>query len=689
VRHWLSALLAVTALGGVSRLAAADLRAGAAAVDVTPERFPVSVNCGFVEQTGKVARDKLHARALVLDDGPTRLAIVVVDNCMMPREFLDRTKELVRDETKITTDRQLISATHTHTAPAVMGCLGSDPDPVYAEFLQRQIVRAVRMAVENLAPAKAGWAIAGTEGLTHCRQWVLRADKVRPDPFGGKTVRSNMHPGYQHPDFVGPSGPTDPFLSVLSFQTIDGKPIAALANFSMHYFGSAPVSADYFGQFCAKLESRVGKPGFVAIMSQGTSGDLHWMDYGKPKTDTTIEAYSDAVTAVAHKAWEGINHRSDVSLAMAETTLTLGRRVPDPDRLSWARKRLAELGDKKPTTQPDIYAREAVFLHDQPKRELKLQAVRIGEVGIAAIPNEVFALTGLKIKARSPLAATFAVELANGAEGYIPPPEQHPLGGYTTWPARTAGLEVQAEPKILDVVLKLLEQVSGKKRQRDPDPGADAYAKAVLADGPLGYWRLGELAGNKAYDLAGGSHGAYESGVVFGLDGPVPRLFTGRAAANRAAHFAGGRMTARIPALGGRYSVELWFWSGVPSDAKNDRGVVVALGVPGKDGKSGRTTDEVSPGGRREIGPRFREWHHVLYVRERDRQTLYLDGEEVSGARKPDAAAVRPTHLFVGGSADGTRLFEGRVAEVAVYDRALTADEAKARLKVADGKTKP
>ena len=55
--------------------------------------------------------------------------------------------------------------------------------------------------------------------------------------------------------------------------------------------------------------------------------------------------------------------------------------------------------------------------------------------------------------------------LANGAEGYIPPPEQHRLGGYTTWPARTAGLEVQAEPQIVDKLLQLMETLSGEKRK--------------------------------------------------------------------------------------------------------------------------------------------------------------------------------------------------------------------------------
>ena len=76
-----------------------------------------------------------------------------------------------------------------------------------------------------------------------------------------------------------------------------------------------------------------------------------------------------------------------------------------------------------------------------------------------------FAITGLTLKAYSPLQPTFNIELANGAEGYIPPPEQHKLGGYTTWPARTAGLEVQAEPRIVEALLQLLEKVAARPRR--------------------------------------------------------------------------------------------------------------------------------------------------------------------------------------------------------------------------------
>src|SRR5678816_4917222 len=94
--------------------------------------------------------------------------------------------------------------------------------------------------------------------------------------------------------------------------------------------------------------------------------------------------------------------------------------IRDRARLAWAKEVVAKLGDSLPQSQPEIYAKEALYLHDQPKAELKLQALRIGDLGITAIPNEVFAITGLKLKKQSPLAPTFNIELANGAEGYIP-----------------------------------------------------------------------------------------------------------------------------------------------------------------------------------------------------------------------------------------------------------------------------
>jgi len=68
-------------------------RAGAAAVDISPTKFPVIVNGMFDERTATKAHDRLMSRALVLDDGSDQLVIVVVDSLMISRELLDQAKE--------------------------------------------------------------------------------------------------------------------------------------------------------------------------------------------------------------------------------------------------------------------------------------------------------------------------------------------------------------------------------------------------------------------------------------------------------------------------------------------------------------------------------------------------------------------------------------------------------------------
>src|SRR5437762_1498771 len=65
-------------------------RAGACVVDITPTNYPVLVNAMFTERSATNAADRLHVRALALDDGSTRLVLAVVDTCMIPRDLIDR-----------------------------------------------------------------------------------------------------------------------------------------------------------------------------------------------------------------------------------------------------------------------------------------------------------------------------------------------------------------------------------------------------------------------------------------------------------------------------------------------------------------------------------------------------------------------------------------------------------------------
>ncbi len=695
---------AIAAVGGgfgAARIAAAAERrflAGAAAIDISPVKLTAIVSGGFLQVRADRINDPLHARCLVLDDGQTRLAIVVVDSLMMPRELLDDAKRRVRESTGIATDRILVAATHTHCAPSVMGALGTGIDADYAPRLSGWIAQSVAAAVKNLAPARVGWTVALAPAHTHCRRWIYRPDRMLVDPFGQRTVRANMHPGYQNPDCVGPAGPADPALSILAVQSFRGQPVALLANYSMHYVGARPVSADYFGAFCSRMAELAGGPGMetplVAMMSQGTSGDLHWMDYGKPVKKTSSTAYADQIAHLAFEAYQKIEYRDWVPLAMAETRLTLRRRAPDERRLRWARAVVAAMKDPKlPGNRPEVYAREQILLHDEPQRELLLQAIRVGELGIAAIPNEVYGLTGLKLKAQSPLEPTFNMELANGGEGYIPPPEQHKLGGYTTWPARTAGLEVQAEPKIVAAVLRLLEQVAGKPR-RPPVEAAGPYALTVLASKPIAYWRLGEMAGREARDASQQGHSArYEDGVVFYLEGPEG---TGLGAAGhtaRAAHFAGGTLKGSLPGLGPTYTFEAWFWNGLPADARPVTGWLFSrgpedagaaggdmLGIGGTAVAAGRLffsngDAAVRLSGGREIRPK--SWNHVALVRDAEKVAVYLNGDarpEIL-AEAVKSCASGGCQVTVGGRSDGASGFEGKMAEVAVYGRALGADE--------------
>ena len=154
-------------------------------MDVTPTHYPVIVSGMFEERTADRDVDPLFARAFVLDDGATRIAIVVVDSCMLPRELLDAAKAEASKHTGIPVDHMLISATHTHSAPSSMGLLGSRPDPDYPAFLRPRIARAIQMANDRLQPAQIGFAKFHAPNHTYCRSYIRRSDRVFKDPFGG------------------------------------------------------------------------------------------------------------------------------------------------------------------------------------------------------------------------------------------------------------------------------------------------------------------------------------------------------------------------------------------------------------------------------------------------------------------------------------------------------------------------
>lgn len=440
-------------------------------MDISPW-LGISINGNMGDHKGTNLHDALHARCIALDDGEARLALVIADSCMIYREIFDAAKKLVHEKTGLAPENILMSATHAHSAPASVSIFQSDANKEYQRFLTLRLADAVCQAINNLQPAKIGWAVGVEPRHVFNRRWKMKPGVINKDLLGGTNDQVRMNPPPGSPDLLEPAGPTDPEVSVLAVKSLDGKPIALLANYSMHYCGGVPgrtFSADYFGAFADRIQQLLGadrqEPPFVAALSNGTSGDCNSTNFREPPKKeppfTQIHRVANDVAEVARAAYKKIEWHDWAALKSAQKEIQIGVRLPNAEEVERAEARLAQA--KKVNGQldgwsPDVYARETVLLAKYPPQvPVILQTFRIGDLGIAAIPCEVFVEIGLNIKKQSPFKPTFTIELANGYNGYLPTPAQHKLGGYETWRARSSYLEVEAAPKIFETVMDLFD----------------------------------------------------------------------------------------------------------------------------------------------------------------------------------------------------------------------------------------
>lgn len=472
----LTLCLLAPGLAGV-RAAAPQMRAGAAVADITPKKFPVPMSGSLTPRWATQAHDPLSARCLVLDDGATRIAFCVIDSCATTLEIMEAAKAQAQKLTGIPVERICMSATHTHTGVSVgIGFQTPPADDEYIKYMIRQIATGIKQAADRLEPAQVGWAHADEPRHVGNRRWLLKPGATYTNPFGSDRDRARMNPRPGGEELDRPAGPIDPQVWILAARSPAGKPIAVLANYSLHYVGGMPpngLSSDYFGAFASvlgrMLESHATNPGFVAILSNGTSGDINNSDFFhkvQPRYAPYEKIYlvANDVAAAAHKAYRQIQWQDHAPIRMQERLLELAVRKPDAAEVAQARKILASakrLADGSYYLQPEVYANETVAMADYPATvNAKLQAIRIGALGITAVPCEVFVEIGLELKARSPLRSEFTIELANGYNGYLPTAAHHRLGGYETWRARSAYLAEDSAAKITASLLQMLQAVA-------------------------------------------------------------------------------------------------------------------------------------------------------------------------------------------------------------------------------------
>lgn len=460
------------------------LRAGAATSNITPP-LGTRIVGGFAPYPAEHIHDELHARCLVFDDGTTKIALVVCDLLGLHRSVSVEARQLIEQQTGIPPANVLISATHTHSAGTALGTnryANEQELDDYQRFVARRIADGVRRALNLLRPAEVAFTSVDVPEQVHNRRWLMREGSVPPNPFGQvDTVRTN--PPARSPDLIEPAGPVDPAVSIIAVREPDGPLISVYSAYSLHYVGGsgrAHVSADYFAMFCEKLKKLQGldeaDPPFVALLANGTSGDINNIDRLNPQPRgeryERMREVADDVAGKVHAALEKIDSwQGRATLDARFRELELSWREVDGELLRWAVKVEEEaprvaggdvpVGAKWATTRefvrPLSYSGRVQLLADAEGPALvPVQVLRIGDIAIGTSPCETFAEIGLEFKERSPWPHSFMVSLAHGYIGYLPTPRHFELGGYETWPG-TNYLEPQTSVKILDALMEMAE----------------------------------------------------------------------------------------------------------------------------------------------------------------------------------------------------------------------------------------
>jgi hypothetical protein len=407
----------------------------------------------------------------VLDDGKTKVALVVCDLLGLHRSVSLEARRLITEATGIPASHVAISGTHTHSAASALGenrYTSEQELDEYQRFVAQRVCDGVRRAIHLLRPAEIAFGRVEAPEHVHNRRWHMKEGTAPPNPFG-KVDRVKMNPGAGNPNLVEPAGPIDPTVSFIALREPGGALISLYAAYSLHYVGgvgSGDISADYFGMFCSALTRLAGareqEPPFVPMLANGTSGDINNIDFRTPRPSqppyAQMRYVAEDVAAKVHAALAGVAWQSAAPLDTRYRELELAWRTIDADLQSWATEKLAT-PPASPTKAdlPYIYAGRVQRLAaaKNPAR-IPLQALRIGEACLGTFPCETFAEIGLEFRKRAPFPHAFMVELNHGYFGYLPT-----LGGYETWPG-TNSLEPQAAVKMADALLEMAGELAPK-----------------------------------------------------------------------------------------------------------------------------------------------------------------------------------------------------------------------------------
>ncbi len=408
--------------------------AGFHIADITP---PLGVHLAghFVHRPADEIHDPITARALVLDDGSTRVALVGTDLVGIPEQLVAETRALITDQTGIPPEATMIWATHTHAGPELGDLRRSPQDPRYNKLLPRMLAGAVVAASHSTRDITARLAMGTEDRISFNRRYRMRDG----------TIQTN--PGVGNPAVAAVDGPIDPDVGVLLLDC-DGRSAAALVNFACHLdvigSGNHSYSAD-FPHFMHEALGAVYGPDFHSIFANGACGNLNHINVFATRRQGGFDHARLMGRTLAGEVLKADFIAEPIELTPISCTaerVELKLRSFSDEEIAGFRSDLDDPEFASSRMSSGNFARGraeralAIVASGITSQRVEVQVIRLGDLALIAIPGEYFVEFGVELKERSPAAATFVIELANGSIGYIPTRAAFEGGAYEGSSAR-------------------------------------------------------------------------------------------------------------------------------------------------------------------------------------------------------------------------------------------------------------
>jgi len=412
------------------------MRIGFAKNDITP-RVGVEL-CGFGPfrcRHSIAVRDRLWARAMVVEQADARAAVISCDLIGLPLAVTERVREIISRHTDLPHDAIMVHCTHTHSGPATATYCGwGTPDPPYLETLPQRIAAACIEAADRSEEATLHHAEAPCEGIGLNREY----DRDAPP------LEEVLDEGWR------PARPerTDTTCHVLRAQA-GGRTIGFLSYFGCHPVVCCAASRYIHGDYCGVATNLLERehPGAVGLFLQGAQGDVNSCVVHKPEQESLLAL--DIISGrYARAVREGLRRADPIEV---ETVRTVRRRVVFSRKRWDAEKIRAMLADQEAvvhapqaTDEPREVRMAVVYLialrrllarteagdRDALEPPIELQGLRLGPVALLGSPFETFQAIKNDVRAKARAPVPLVMGLTNDSEGYAPDRTAAERGGY-------------------------------------------------------------------------------------------------------------------------------------------------------------------------------------------------------------------------------------------------------------------